>query len=304
MKIINTYIILLLLLLQCKVNGQMSVSERRKYIAQKLNGTKGTYAAPPRFGSGKINYKKLIRELKNLHANTYNWLDREGADDINELKVFLPMAKKARIKVWVTLVPPSESPPFAQHYSEPYKLDYKQWAIYLADLSLKFPNLVAWSIDDFVHNLQLFTPTYVEQFLNASRKINPTFVFLPCCYYIKINEEFVKKYDSILDGILFPYRNESIAANLKDAGQVKPEIEKLRSMFGKDILIYLDVYASDHSRLGSSTPDYVKDVVTAGLEAADGVLIYRHQDPIKYPEKYEIVKKAFKKNMKKLSHSL
>jgi len=294
MKTYKTWLFLIVLLLQLKVIGQINMSERRQIIAEKLNGTKGTYAAPPRLASGQVDYKKLIKELKDIHANTYHWLDREGYDDISSLRVFLPMAKKARIKVWVTLVPPSESPPFSDHYSEPYKLEYQQWAIALANLSLEFPNLVAWSIDDFVHNLKLFTPAYVKQFLDTSRKINPTFAFLPCCYYKETNVGFVKNYGPFLDGILFPYRNESIVANLKDAGQVKPEIEKLRSLFEKGFLIFLDVYASAHSSLGTSTPDYVNEVVDAGLEAADGVLIYRHQDPIKNPEKYEIVKKAFR----------
>lgn len=289
--------IFLLLLLSQLVIGQISMPDRRKIIAEKLSGTMGTYAAPPTLESGEVDYKKLLRQLKDIHANTYHWLDRDGYNDINALRTFLPMAKKAKIKVWVTLVPPSESPPFSKHYSEPYKLDYHQWAVALANLSLQFPNLVAWSIDDFVHNLQLFTPEYVQQFLDASRKINPSLAFIPCCYYKKTNEAFVKNYGSFLDGILFPYRNESVMANLKDADQVKPEIEKLRSIFDKGFLIFLDVYASAHSRLGTSTPDYVKEVVSAGLESADGVLIYRHQDPVKYPGKYDIVKKAFKTGM-------
>ena len=196
-------------------------------------------------------------------------------------------------------MPPSESPPFSTHYSEPYKLDYQQWAITLAKLSNEYPNLVAWSIDDFVHNLQLYTPAYVQQFLDTSRKINPTFAFLPCCYFKKTTDEFAKLYGPMLDGILFPYRNESVAANLKDADQVTPEIENLRAKFDKSFLIYLDVYASPHSSLGSSTPEYVKEVIEAGLNSADGVLIFRHQDPKRFPEKYAIIKKAFKKGMHK-----
>lgn len=292
-------IFLLLIAFQLKSTGQMSMPERRAKIARQVGQALGTYSYPPRFENGDVDIKKLIKQLKDIHANTYHWLDRDMHDNLDDLKRFLPKAKKARIKVWVTLVPPSESPPFSKHYSEPFKLDYQQWAITLANLSNEYPNLVAWSIDDFVHNLQLFTPSYVQQFLDTSRKINPIFAFLPCCYFKKTTDEFAKLYGSFLDGILFPYRNESVSANLKDADQVTPEIEKLRTKFEKGFLIYLDVYASPHSSLGSSTPDYVKDVIDAGLNSADGVLIFRHQDPVQFPEKYEIIKRAFKKGMHK-----
>jgi hypothetical protein len=255
----------------------------------------GSYAAPPLLQDGKIDYKLLIKQLKDIHANTYHWLDRKGNYDIDALKEFLPLAKKAKLNVWVTLVPPSEPPP-----SDPYKLDFMQWSIALATLSLEHSNLVAWSIDDFVHNLNLFTPTYVKAFLDSSHKINPSFAFIPCCYYAKITDKFVKEYGPLLDGILFPYRNESVVPNLKDAGQVKPEIEKLRTKFDQGFLIFLDIYASHHSQLGPSTPQYVKEVLESGLESADGVFIYRHQDPIKEPEKYAIIKAGFKTKQKVL----
>jgi len=256
--------------------------------------TKGTYAAPPKKLTGEIDYKKLIRELKDIHANTYNWLDWGNTTDLEALKKFLPLAKKAKINVWITLVPPSESPPFVADYSEPFRLDYQKWAIELAKLSLVHENLVAWCIDDFVHNLKLFTPAYVKQFLDTARGINPKFAFFPCCYFNKITHEFVKNYGDMLDGILFPYRNESVSANLKDAGQVTSEIKALRAMFPLHFLIFLDVYATAHSSLGASTPEYVKQVMNLGREAADGVLIYCHQDPDKYPEKYRIIKEGFR----------
>ena len=58
-------------------------------------------------------------------------------------------------------------------YAEPFRLDYKQWAVEFAKLSVREPNLVAWSIDDFTHNLKVYTPLYVQEMLAASRRINP-----------------------------------------------------------------------------------------------------------------------------------
>lgn len=263
--------------------------------ATQLKGTKGTYAFPPCLSDGRVDNKKLIQQLKELHANTYHWLAWGATSDIEAFKKFLPMAKKAKIKVWITLVPPSESPPLAHDYSEPYRLDFKKWAEEIAKLSLIHSNLVAWSIDDFVHNLKIFTPEYVGDFLRTANEINPKLSFIPCCYYKQINAAFVKNYKHLLNGILFPYRNESISANLKDAGQAKYEIEQLRSLFGGNISIFIDIYASAHSSLGASTPEYVRDVLNTGLDYADGVLIYCHQNPVKDPEKYAIIKEGFGK---------
>jgi hypothetical protein len=260
---------------------------------ESLIATFGTYANPPRLADGHIDLKRLITELKDLHANTYNWLIRNNNDDLEALKHFLPLARKAKMRVWVTLLPPSEPP-----YSEPYKLDYEKWATQLANISLIEKNLVAWSIDDFVHNLKIFTPEYVEKFLTSACAINPKFAFIPCSYFRQITPSFVANYGHLLNGILFPYRAESVGANLKDSSQVENEITQLRKMFRPAFPIFLDIYATAHSRLGASTPEYVKEVLRAGMNAANGVLIYCHQDPVKSPEKYQIIKNGFRHNPK------
>ena len=270
-------------------------------IAGYLNprGAYGTYGNPPRMDNGRVDSHRLLFELKDIHADTYHWLIHEKTTDWDDLKQFLPLARKAKIKVWVCLVPPSESKPIAKLSSEPYGLDYERWAIELATLSLTEPNLVVWSIDDFVHNLKFYTPEYLKKILGAAHAINPKLAFIPCCYYKQTTPAFVSEYIPLLDGILFPYRAESVGANLQDATKVEGEIVQLRKMFNNpDFPIYLDIYATAHSRLGASTPEYVKDVLTTGMKCADGVLIYRHQDPVKNAEKYQIVKKGFKRNQK------
>ncbi|RIH65539.1 hypothetical protein D1164_07655 [Mariniphaga sediminis] len=260
-----------------------------------IYGTLGTYGAPPRLKNGRVDIPRLLSELADIHANTYHWLIWQNDNDWNDLKAFLPLAQKANLNVWVTLVPPSESKPIAKHSSEPYGLDYKRWAVELAKLSISEPSLVAWSIDDFVHNLKFYTPEYTKKMLEAARKINPQLVFIPCCYYKQTTPDFAKEYGPLFDGVLFPYRAESVGANLQDAAQVENEIIHMRELFEKpDFPIFIDIYATAHSRLGNSTPEYVKEVLKAGRKTADGVLIYCHQDPQKYPEKYQIVKEGFK----------
>ncbi len=262
-------------------------------VKRNLAGILGTYANPPRKLIQRVDHQKLISELEDIHANTYNWLIWTKSTDWEDLKDFLPLAQKRKIRVWVTLVPPSESKPIAKNSSEPYGLDYERWAREIALLSLKHPNLVAWSIDDFVHNLKFYTTEYMGKMLAAASEVNPSLAFIPCCYYKQITPAFAQTYKSFFHGILFPYRAESHTANLTDYQYVEEEIIRIRELFGGEIPIFFDIYATAHSRLGDSTPEYVQKTLEAGRKSADGVLIYCHQDPVKSKEKYEIIKAGF-----------
>ncbi len=287
--------ILLLFFFQCNAFAKERTKTGKGGAAINMNGTLGTYGSPPRLENGRVDLYRLISELKDIHANTYHWLIYENLNDWDDLKKFLPLARKAKIKVWACLVPPTESKPIAKYSSEPFCLDYQRWATELATLSLVEPNLIVWSIDDFVHNLKFYTPEYVEKLVRTARAINPKLAFIPCCYFTQSTPLFAKNYGHLLDGILFPYRAESVKANLQDATQVENEIAIMREIFGiPHFPVILDIYASPHSRLGASTPEYVKEVLIAGLKSADGVLIFRHQDPVKSPAKYQIIKEGFK----------
>ena len=106
---------------------------------------------------------------------------------------------------------------------------------------------------------------------------------------------FVTNYCSLIDGILFPYRHESAGANLKDPGLVESELKQLKQLVEPSFPIVLDIYATAHSRLGATTPEYVEQAMVAGKRAADGVMIYCHQNPEKNLEKYQIIRQLFRR---------
>lgn len=257
-----------------------------------LRGSFGSYAGAPRGKDRRVNVEQLVSELLELHANTYHWLIWNAATDWDDLKRFLPLARQHDIRVWVCLVPPSESPPRTKNYSEPFKLDYERWAVEIATLSKAEPNLVAWSIDDFSHNLKFFTPQALGRILAAARQINPRLAFVPCVYFPKASQpDIARNYRGLLDGILFPYRHESAKANLTDASLVEEEVGKIKAVWGVKFPVIVDVYSSAHSRLGPSTPEYVRGVMTRAVRCADGVHIYTHPRP--GTEKHAIVKDLF-----------
>jgi hypothetical protein len=242
---------------------------------------------------GRVDIQRLLSELVELKANTYHWLVWHRGTDWDDLQRFLPLARQKNILVWVCLVPPSESPPHTRNYSEPFKLDYQRWAVEIAKLSLREPNLVAWSVDDFTHNLGFFTPKYLGTTLSEARKINPNLAFVPCSYSPRVTPEFANKYRHLIDGILFPYRAELTGANLTDPTLVESEVGTLRKILGATVPIIVDVYASAHSRLGSSTPEYVEEVMTRAIRSADGVHIYCHHSPRDGSGKARAIKRLF-----------
>jgi hypothetical protein len=281
------------LLAHC-ATGPKAVSDASRTERSKvLMGTRATYCSAPRKANGRVDVDKLVDELVEVGANTYSFCIHGQATDWDDLKLILPRAREKGIRVWGSIVPPSESPPRTKAYAEPFRLDYSRWAVEFAKLSLRETNLVAWSIDDFTHNLSLYTPAYVANMLEAQRNINPRLAFAPCCYFPAITRQFVTNYCSLIDGILFPYRHESAGANLKDASLVEPELKKIEEAVGPWVPVILDIYASAHSKLGATAPEYVEQSMIAGRRAANGVMIYRHQDPKANAEKFEIVKRLF-----------
>ena len=258
-----------------------------------LHDSRGTYAGIPRHADHRADLPQLLRELTELGANTYNFLIWHEATDWDDLREFLPLAHARQLRVWVTIVPPSESPPKTGKFSEPFRTDYARWAAEFARLSLAEPALVAWSIDDFAHNLATFTPAEVRRALDAARAVNPRLAFVPCLYFRQLTPKFAAAYGDLLDGVLFPYRNESVRANLIDATQVAAEVARVRTLFRPRLPVIVDVYATRHSSLGESTPDYVTAVLTTGRACSDGVMVYCHQNPTTQAAKYAAIRQAF-----------
>jgi hypothetical protein len=272
-----------------------AMPDRRHRKAQRvarsavLRGARGTYSGEPRTADGRIDIERLAGELQAVRANTYNFLIKRGAHDWDDLRAFLPLARRHGIHVWVTITCPSKK----SKMSQPFGHDYARWAEEIATLSLREPSLVAWGMDDFSYNRELFSRKKTKRILAAARRINPNLAFVPTVYYKHaVRHGYAGQYKGLLDGVLFPYRAESSGrGNLADAQWVQGEIGALRALFGKRTPIILDVYASRHSKMGESTPEYVEQVMQSGRQHADGLMVFRHQEP--GSAKWSIVSTSF-----------
>ncbi len=278
-------IALTLVLAGCATGGHGA--NKAALRAQPLMGIFGTYAAEPRT-KGRVDTDRLVTELLKARVNTYNFLVHHQPTDWDDLLIFLPKAQAKGIKVWVTLVPPSEPP-----LSVPFGSDYQRWAVELAKLSLAETNLVAWSIDDFFYNEKLFTPDYIQHMVAGSHAINPQFAFVPCLYYRQVTPVRLANYARYFDGVLFPYRHEMGKENLSDWDTLPVEIAAFHRWFGPSVPVIVDVYATKHSKLNESSPEYVRQVMEISRQQAEGVLIFCHQYEDKNPEKYHVIQNLF-----------
>ncbi len=184
----------------------------------------GDYDSEPRRADGHVDSERLVRQLRQMNANTYFWLVWHAETDWEDLHEFLPLAKAAGISVWVYLVPHTEStPPFP--FSEPFKQDYVRWAREIAKLSLEHDNLPGYAIDDFGANMRpgRFTPEYIKEMVEAGKAINPELKFYPLLYYPEITARTL--------AVLGPLVNGAVAAYPQSRGQIEQALAFLNDTY-------------------------------------------------------------------------
>ncbi|MEV0714974.1 hypothetical protein, partial [Asanoa sp. NPDC050611] len=99
-------------------------------------------------GYRHIDSPALVRRLVGMNVNTYLYGIWDSPTDWDDLRSeFLPAASAAGIDVIPYIVPPSETTENGRA-SRPFMTDYVRWAEAIAELSLRFPNLTSWAIDD------------------------------------------------------------------------------------------------------------------------------------------------------------
>lgn len=136
-----------------------------------------------------------------------------------------------------------------------------KWAQVLAQLSLRYSNLIDWTIDDFEGSnlVDPFTPDYVKQMQKAARKINPKFTFKPIVYSYTVSNDFARKYGPYIDGIIFPYKGFYEVKSLQN------QLDRIAELFRTKTVVLM-VYATKHSSTIYPPPtSYVHNALQIGL---------------------------------------
>jgi hypothetical protein len=226
-------------------------------------------ALPRKDGNFHLDTPSTIARLKQLHANNYNYLIWNSVTDWDDLQQeFLPAAQRAGISVWVYLVPPTES---TGKYSAPFRTDYMRWSVELAKLSLRYPCLQSWVMDDFFANLKLFTPEYVKRLQLAAHAINPNFHFFPDLVLTSLNplnQQFADTYGPVIDGVVAPYIDMPYY-NTQRTNSLEPQINAAHAALAKwNVPVYVLLYVGRHLQSPlEPTPQYAHDVMCIAEKA-------------------------------------
>jgi hypothetical protein len=106
-------------------------------------------AEPRSDGHRHIDTPAMIELLRRIGANHYFFGIWDSPTDFDDLgQEFAPAAQQAGIQLLPYIVPPSETFAWGKS-SYPHVMDYLAWARAFAELSLKYPVLTGWAIDDF-----------------------------------------------------------------------------------------------------------------------------------------------------------
>ena len=152
-----------------------------------------------------------IRFMNTIGATTHLYpiyYENQGWRDLVDVEMF--KYDSAGIDVWVYLRPASETG------SEPFDTNFVAWADTIAKLSLVYPHLKGYMIDDFWNNVPYnptvhpdhvsLTPAYVDSFVTIGKAINPDIKFYPLLYAGQYgNVDVFDYYLPIIDGAVIGY---------------------------------------------------------------------------------------------------
>ncbi|MET8249246.1 hypothetical protein ABZV31_35675 [Streptomyces sp. NPDC005202] len=223
-------------------------------------------ADPRADGYRHVDTPATLRALSHLHNDTFIYLIWDAPSDWDDLRTeFLPAAQRQGLDVWVYLVPPTECSP--SRCSHPFTTDYLTWAKEIATLSTRYPALKGYAIDDFNHNLGLFTPDYVQRMQQTSKSVNPSLRFMPQVYNGTITRQFTDAYAPVIDGLIMAYRDDPYR-NTQRTDSLRAQLDAASAQLaphGKQL--YLMNYTSALSGTPMPpTPQYVRETTQVGAE--------------------------------------
>jgi hypothetical protein len=239
-----------------------------------------------RTGDGRTDIPKLMAALNKIGARDYLhlvWSKDLYPNSWEDFKLLAPEFRKAGLRLWLYLAPPSEPPA-----PEPFGHDYIRWASECAKLAKEYPCIAGLCIDDFNGNVNKFAPGYCKDMMNAAHKIAPRLALLVTNYFGCYEDTMAEHVRAgAIDGVIFPYFLPQ--KNHSDTTLLKSQIETFRKWldeqtrkggFSKTMPLVVMIYATRHSQSSDlPTPAFIRKCLEIGLEAtakglADGVCTY------------------------------
>jgi hypothetical protein len=182
----------------------------------------------------------------------------------DDFKKLAAAANAAGIDLWPVILPPSEGT------SEPYGHDYLAWAEAFAKLSLEYPHMRGFNIDDLDQGVspETFTREYVCRIYTTKQKINPKLLFLPTIY--DLDRKVADRLAGCVDGVWLWW------VNLEKATGLPSFLENSKLATAGRFPIYGGVYAhwTSWHKQGNPLPEVFQETLEDSCEHANGAMIW------------------------------
>ena len=139
---------------------------------------------------GNINEEKTAQAVFDLGGESIT-VGLSSEDRYTDMLYMLEQGQGSDLKVWARL-PPGCEDYYGGNPCYPFEDDYVAWAEDLANLSLYYPQLEAWTVDDMHPHKTKFSSEYVRNMTLAAKRVNPNLRFVPTWYFH-------------MEGVLFGY---------------------------------------------------------------------------------------------------
>lgn len=225
---------------------------------------------------GSVNVEGTIQRLQSnrFRCNVFV-ISTNAPNDWANFQKLVPAANTAGIDLWPVLIPPSEGAD-----SHPYDADYVTWAKALAKLSVRYPHLRGFNIDDIDqgNSPKTFTRKYLCQIYQAKQTINPRLQFVPTIY--DLDSTVANRLAGCVDGVWLWW------VNLEKATGLPSFLENTRLAVKGRFPIYGGVYAQGTSwhKGGEPLPKVFQETLEDTCRYADGAVIWelslQESDPL------------------------
>lgn len=234
-------------------------------------------------GYRHVDTPATIAMLKQVNANHFSFGIWDSPTDWDDLRLeFAPAAQAENIQIMPYIVPPTETR-IDGRASRPHIMDYVAWAKSFAELSVQYPVLTAWAIDDFDQGMNsgVFTGEYLSEIREAQDAINPALGFFTCAYFAAAtSKEFIDRYAPYIDGLVFPFL-DGLNTNTVVAETAQRDLDAILELTrSRDLGVLFLVYAGRFlDGVLAPNESYVGEVIRQAMVAGKagkvhGVIAY------------------------------
>lgn len=244
------------------VSGVFDDARRTRLLQRRLKGVLADYDGGGNLREGgRLQVERTFQVLKEAGVDTYDYLLCYLDDDWETLERVCQAAPRFGMSVWATIPP---------------RPDFMLCAKRVAELSARYPALVAFNIDDFSVDPNAFPPEAVTNMVWEMRAISSSLAFLPTVYHHQISEGYARTYRPFVDGVLLPNwpKQEGQRWVYPDRKEWEQQLRRVRSLFPGKLLFAYPYVVTPGDPAMTIPFETLRETLGVSHGLADGIHLY------------------------------